>query len=58
MENENSITRRVAVKSSLFGLLAVSIPNVLFAKQLLPVKKENKLAPGIRLLKKQWFPRW
>ncbi|MDX1942272.1 MAG: hypothetical protein SFU99_17035 [Saprospiraceae bacterium] len=32
MENSHSISRRTAVKSSVFGLLAVSVPNIVFAK--------------------------
>jgi len=32
MENTNSISRRVAVKSSIFGFLAVSISNLIFAR--------------------------
>jgi hypothetical protein len=33
MEKHFPISRRAAVKSSLFGLMAVSMPNILFAKQ-------------------------
>jgi hypothetical protein len=42
MINENSIPRRIAVKSSIFGLLAVSFPNVLFAKKVHPLKGSEK----------------
>src|SRR5687768_13455199 len=34
MQVFDTISRRVAVKSSLFGLMAVSIPNILFAKRI------------------------
>lgn len=46
MKNEYPISRRVAVKSSLFGLLSVSIPHVLFAKSILPVK-ENEVDANV-----------
>ncbi|HET6995951.1 MAG TPA: hypothetical protein VFI06_13255 [Chitinophagaceae bacterium] len=36
MKNNSSISRRVAVKSSVFGLLAISVSNVLFAKKVFP----------------------
>jgi len=42
MNNNNPVSRRVAVKSAAFGLLAVSVSNVLFAKNILPVKEEEK----------------
>ncbi len=45
MDSNNSVSRRVAVKSAAFGLLAVSIPNVLFAKNMLRLK-EAKLTAG------------
>lgn len=35
MQDLNSISRRTAVKSSIFGLLAVSIPNIVFAKTII-----------------------
>ena len=34
MDNRNSISRRVAVKSSVFGLLSVGIPQLLFARNI------------------------
>lgn len=38
MDNITTISRRTLVKSSIFGLLTASIPNVSFAKDMLPVK--------------------
>jgi hypothetical protein len=38
MHEFNSISRRTAVKSSVFGLLAVSIPNIDFAKRITGIK--------------------
>jgi len=41
MQEQHLITRRNAVKSSVFGLLAVSMPNIVFARQIIerqPVK--------------------
>lgn len=37
----NSISRRAAVKSSIFGLMAVSIPNIVFAKQVVNIETEK-----------------
>ena len=34
MNNENSISRRIALKSSLFGILATSIPNLIYGKEI------------------------
>jgi len=42
MDSNNSVSRRVAVKSAAFGLLAVSVPNLLFAKRILPVNEKKK----------------
>ena len=39
MKKVNLVSRRVVVKSSLFGILAVSLSNVLFAKEILPVNE-------------------
>ncbi len=41
MKNDHPISRRFAVKSSLFGLLSVSIPHVIFAKSIMPVKEKE-----------------
>lgn len=43
MEKTNAISRRVAVKSAGFGLLAVSFSNLLFAKNIIAVKASGKL---------------
>ncbi len=42
MENTNSISRRVVVKSSIFGLVAVSISNLIFARNVLPIDHLEK----------------
>lgn len=42
MDKLNTISRRTLVKSSIFGLLTVSIPSVSFATEMLPVKSEGK----------------
>lgn len=42
MNNKISISRRIALKSTLFGIITVSIPNLIYGKEILPV--ENKLA--------------
>jgi hypothetical protein len=42
MEKQNSISRRIAVKSSIFGLLTVPISNILYAKDILYVKNIEK----------------
>lgn len=47
MKNENSISRRFAVKSSVFGLLAVSIPSVVFAKNIVSANNEPILKEGL-----------
>ncbi len=38
MNNENPISRRMVVKSSLFGLLVVPIPNVIYAKNIVKLE--------------------
>jgi hypothetical protein len=47
MKNQNSISRRFAVKSSVFGLLAVSIPSVVFAKNIVSASNENVSKEGL-----------
>jgi hypothetical protein len=43
LENTNSISRRVVVKSSIFSFVAVSISNLIFARNILPIDPlENK----------------
>jgi hypothetical protein len=42
---KESISRRMIVKSSLFGLLAANIPNVLFAKNILSIT-DQQVPPG------------
>ena len=37
MENKIIFSRRVAVKSSIFGLLSLPLPNILYAKNIIPV---------------------
>ncbi len=46
MQYNNSISRRVAVKSAAFGLLAVSVSNVLFAKNIMTIKENDKPTVG------------
>ncbi|HYJ37820.1 MAG TPA: hypothetical protein VEV87_04355 [Chitinophagaceae bacterium] len=41
MEVFDAISRRVAVKSSLFGLMAVYIPNILFAKKIEDIENDK-----------------
>lgn len=36
MENKNNMTRRALVKSSILGAFAVSIPNIIYSKNILP----------------------
>jgi hypothetical protein len=43
MKNENIFSRRMAVKSSVFGLLAAAVPNVLYAKNIRPIKDEGEI---------------
>lgn len=45
MNNNSPITRRIVVKSSIFGLLTVSIPNIIYAKNIL--KLANIAEPTI-----------
>jgi hypothetical protein len=45
MKKEN-ISRRVVVKSSVFGFLAASIPSVLFAKNILPLTDDQQIPAG------------
>ncbi len=37
MTHQNTFSRRVAVKSSILGLLALPLPNILYAKSIIPV---------------------
>jgi hypothetical protein len=41
MKNLNLVSRRTAVKSSLFGLMAVSLPNIVFAKNIIPASQSE-----------------
>ncbi len=47
MKNQNSISRRFALKSSVFGLLAVSIPSVVFAKNMVSIDQELIIKEGL-----------
>lgn len=47
MQELHSMSRRTAVKGSIFGLLAVSIPNIIFAKKIIDVKPEHVNADEI-----------
>ncbi|WP_200960629.1 hypothetical protein [Sediminicola sp. YIK13] len=47
MKNQNSISRRFALKSSVFGLLAVSIPSVVFAKNIISPDNQPILKDGV-----------
>lgn len=42
MNNENSISRRMVVKSSLLGLIALPIPNVIYAKNIIKLKNAEQ----------------
>ena len=46
MEKTEHVSRRMALKSSVFGLLIASIPNVLFAKTSLANDDNQKIPPG------------
>jgi hypothetical protein len=47
MKNENIFSRRMAVKSSVFGLLTAAVPNVLYAKTILPFSDvDQQISPG------------
>ncbi|MBL0358303.1 MAG: hypothetical protein IPP72_16185 [Chitinophagaceae bacterium] len=39
MNNKKSISRRIALKSTLFGMLTVSIPNLIYGKEILSIEK-------------------
>lgn len=41
MKKQNSISRRLLVKSSVLGLLAASVPNIVYSKNILPVSSDN-----------------
>lgn len=41
MKEENSISRRMLVKSSVLGLLVASVPNIVYAKNILPSTSGN-----------------
>lgn len=41
MKKQNSISRRLLVKSSVFGLLAASLPNIVYSKNILSVTSDN-----------------
>ena len=47
MENQNSLSRRTALKSSLFGFMAVSIPNILYAKEITKTANDKGLSDNI-----------
>ena len=47
MKNINSISRRVAVKSGLFGLLTVSVSNLLYANNIISLTENEKLPDDI-----------
>jgi hypothetical protein len=47
MKNENSVSRRLAVKSSIFGLMAVSTPNIVFAKNIFNINAAGKLSDEV-----------
>ena len=47
MKNTNSISRRVAVKSTLFGLLTVSASNVLYAGNIISLTENKKLPDNV-----------
>jgi len=41
MKKQNSISRRMLVKSSVFGLLVASVPNIVYSKNILSVSEDN-----------------
>src|SRR4030095_12233297 len=41
MKENNSISRRMLVKSSALGLLVASVPNILYAKKILSINSDN-----------------
>ena len=41
METNNSFSRRTLIKSSIFGVMAASLPNVLFAKSFTQIENES-----------------
>ncbi len=43
MENQNSFSRRVAIKSSIFGVLALPLNNILYAKNITDLKSSREL---------------
>lgn len=47
LKNIHSISRRVAVKSTLFGLLTVSVSNVLYASNIIPLTDNQKLPDDV-----------
>jgi len=47
MENRNTISRRTLIKSSVFGLLAVSIPNILHAKTIIETSNDKAAIDGV-----------
>lgn len=47
MANQNLISRRTVVKSSIFGLLSVSIPNISYSKEIFEIKQKTKNKEGL-----------
>ncbi len=47
MKDPYLISRRVAVKSSVFGLLAVSLPNVIYSQGIMEISEEAKEQPKV-----------
>lgn len=47
MNNNNFLSRRAAVKSSIFGILAVSIPNSGFSRKIACIQKDEKEGPAV-----------
>jgi hypothetical protein len=46
MKDQKRLSRRMVVKSSVFGLLAANMPNVLFAKTILPFTEDQQVPAG------------
>lgn len=46
MKTQNSLSRRLLVKSSVLGLLAASVPNIVYSKNILANIPDNKPAEG------------
>ncbi|MFT3911516.1 MAG: hypothetical protein QM737_18980 [Ferruginibacter sp.] len=46
MKENNSVSRRMLVKSSVLGLLVAAVPNIIYSKNNLPVNSNNSISNG------------